>query len=299
MEFNKRQSELNRIQAIAQMLPHISNSSSKDGKTPGDEMAKDGAIWAIFRAADNKTMLRDLAALFPQEIYHVVSSIANSGELDHDSDAVCALEVASEKLANKYSSDPKKTELAGRLFAQALKLRQRQPDDSTTLRVVDVSSSAQEETSSASDDSVERLIKSMNNLADEHLVEKELPKTGTSGKKKSGDAQWEAIELYQRARKVGAGNNDPQVQEQLARADLSLATIYLNQKQPDDAFKYLKEAIGYMNNVTSKKQEVKALDKDGDGFIALPEIGEAVKQAQERYKQMMIDFPDKGAEVND
>lgn len=310
MEYNNRQHELNRIEAIAQMLPHISGAGStaggpadgsgaKEEKGNGDEMAKDGAIWAIFRTANNKTMLRDLAALFPGEIYHVVSSIANSGELDHDSDAVCALGVASEKLANKYSGDPKKAELAGRLFAQALKLRQRQADDNSSLRVIDISSSAQTESASSSDDSLERLIKSINDLADEHLLEKAPLKTPSGTKKKTGDTQWEAIELYQRARSVGVGNRDPQVQEQLTRADLSLASLYINLKQPDDAFKYLKEAIAYMNEVTGKKQEVKALDKDGDGFVALPELAAAIEQAQGRYKQMMIDFPDKGAEINE
>ncbi len=66
-----------------------------DGK---QRMVRDGAIWAIFRTAQNKNMLRDLANLFPEDIYRVVSSIAASGGLEHDEDELMALQIASEKL---------------------------------------------------------------------------------------------------------------------------------------------------------------------------------------------------------
>lgn len=290
MQFNERQHELNRIEAIAQMLPHMS-AQSKPGESSLD---RDGAMWAIFRTASNRTMLRDLAALFPQDIYRVVASIAQGGELTHDADALVALQVASEKLAAKYATDPKHAELANRLYAQAAKLKERTVDDQSPLQIIDLSA---EVPTMPTDDRWGRLIQSINDLADAHLKESGAGR----GQRKNVSGEWEATTLYQRGRQLGLTNSDCQVQQQVIRADLSLAAIYVKEQLSDDAFKYLKEALQLESKITKQPYDahLKALDKDGDGFAGLPEMGEAIKVAQERLKQIMVQYKDRGAPLSE
>ncbi len=293
-QFNERQHELSRLEAISKMLPHISSSATDSSGGTKDDMSRDGAIWAIFRTANNRTMLRDLAALFPRDIYRVVSSIAMGGELDHDADAITALQVASEKLAAQYSLDPKRAELARLLYAQALKLKQRAPDDPNPLHVVDIT--GQEAVNGPSDDQLADLIKSINDLADSHCKE-----SGTGGvKKKSGSNHWEAKSLYIRARKLGEGNEDSQVLQQVERADLSLAQLYVSEKLADDAFKYLKEALAAEDKITKTKgseKELKAIDSDGDGFADISELAQGINRTEARFKQIVSQYRDKGAEL--
>jgi hypothetical protein len=302
MEYNQRQNELNRIQAIAQMLPHIGgagaskSADAKTGQPTGDEMSRDGAFWAIFRTANDRVMLRDLASLFPLDIYRVVSSIALAGELDHDPDAIEALQVSSEKLAAQFSSDPKHAELASRLYDQALKLRERKPDDLSPLRVVDLAS--QVAGTEPTGDQMSDLVKSINDLADAHLKGRPAPHGGT--KKESGATLLEAKQLYKRARLLGINNDDQQVQEQVARADLALASMYVDDKLSDDAMKYMKEAFILEGKITGQpvlSRELKTLDKDGDGFASLNELEAGVKLAQVRLKKILVDFPDRGAQI--
>lgn len=294
MQFNERQHELNRIEAIAQMLPHMSESGDPK-KGGGDHMARDGAIWAVFRTANNRTMLRDLASLFPEDIYRVVSSIALAGQLDHDADAIVALQVASEKLAAEYSLDPKKAELASRLYAQALTLKERQPDDTTPLRVVDLTATVQG--TDPSDDQLAGLIKGINNLADVHLTDSD----NDNSKKKSGASHWASKQLYLRARQLGIANKDEQVQIQVMRADLSLAKLYARDQLADDTFKYLKEALTIEEKFSGKAntEYIKELDKDGDGFAALADMSDGIKRAQDRLKLITTQYQDKGASIKE
>ncbi len=290
MQFNERQHELNRIEAISQMLPHMDSAQGK----PDEHMGRDGAIWAIFRTANNRKMLRDLASLFPEDIYRVVSSIAVGGELDHDQDAIVALQVASEKLAAEYSNDPKKAELASKLYAQALMLKERKEGDSNPLRVVDLSASMGG--SDPTDDQLAALIRSINNLADLHLKEV----TAINSKKRSGTNHWQCKQLYQRARQLGQGNQDDQVMEQVARANLSLASLYAMEQLSDNAYKHLREALELESKITGKASDIslKALDKDNDGFAKLPELEEAIKLAKDRLKTIIDTVKDKGASIN-
>ncbi len=303
MQFNDRQHELNRIEAIAQMLPHMSGQgaatkSDEASSTPGkgDDMGRDGAIWAIFRTANNRTMLRDLASLFPEDIYRVVSSIAISGELDRDPDATVALRVSSEKLAAQYSTEPKHTELASRLYTQALRLRERKPDDVTPLRVVDLAT-VQQSDSHPTGDQLQNLIKTVNDLGDVHMRDIASPST----KKKSTDVHWAAKELYKRGRNLGLKSTDREVMEQVARSDLSLANLYVIEKLSDDAFKYLKEAVDLEAKITGKpvhNEILKQLDDDGDGYAGLAEIAKAITLAEARLKKIFEEMPDRGAELN-
>lgn len=292
MQFNERQHELNRIEAISQMLPHMDSGN----KTPDEHMGRDGAIWAIFRTANNRKMLRDLASLFPEDIYRVVSSIAVGGELDHDQDAIVALQVASEKLAAEFSNDPKKAELASKLYAQALILKERKENDPNPLRVVDLSASM--DGSAPTDDQLTALIRSINNLADMHLKEISSAVPATH-KKRSGTNHWQCKQLYLRARRLGQGNEDDQVLEQVARADLSLAGIYILEQLSDDAYKYLKEALAIEAKITGKPSNIhlNTLDKDNDGYAKLPELEEAIELAQERLKAIIESLKDKGASM--
>jgi hypothetical protein len=311
VQFNERQHELNRIEAISQMLPHISESDKKTGAGSGsgvgadhiDHMERDGAIWAIFRTANNRKMLRDLAALFPEDIYRVVSSIALSGELNQDQDALVALEVSSEKLAAKYSADPKRADLASRLYNQVLKLRARTPDDQSPLHVLDLTC----EKPAGSDptgDQLAYLTQSINDLAEAHLTDKNsqiVTKTGGHGGPVSArDNQWQAKQLFSRARQLGLNSTDQQVLEQVMRADLGLAQIYLAEQLSDDTFKYLKEAFAVESKITGKhnfEENLKAVDANGDGYASLSELAEAVQKTQARFKQIMTQFPDRGAEM--
>lgn len=294
MQFNERQHELNRIEAIAQMLPHMSEEGKNGGKPNQDHLGRDGAIWAIFRTANNRKMLRDLAALFPEDIYRVVSSIALGGELERDPDAIVALEVSSEKLASQYSADPKRAEIASKLYAQALALQQRSPDDTTPLRVLDLTSTVSD--SAPTDDQLAGLIRSINDLADHHLSDIEAE----NAKQKSSGTHWESKQLYLRAERLGASNKDDQVLQQVERADLALASLYIRDQLADDAYHYLKKALDCESEITGKpaSTKLKELDKDGDGFAALSEMTEGVKLAQARLLQINKEFKDKGAELN-
>lgn len=339
MQFNERQHELNRIEAIAKMLPHVASKNvvvddsdsddstpaavpvssikltggadekaaigktkkavavvPKDNSSPLEEthdMGRDGAIWAIFRTANNRVMLRDLASLFPQDIYRVVSSIAIAGELDHDNDAVTALQVASEKLAAQYSTDPRHAEVAGRLYAQALRLKERNPKDESPLHVIDLSTDLIEATTS--DEHVARLVKSVNDLADLHMRE------GENAVKKASAAHWQAKDLYKRARQIGINSKDKQVLIQVIRADLGLAEIYLTEHVLGDALQYVKEAHALEHQVSSlidKNDPLKALDTDGDGFATQPEIANALQTARAELIQIEKDHPHRGVSLN-
>jgi hypothetical protein len=299
MQFNERQHELNRIEAIAQLLPHISSTAKKNpNASPGsiepDDMSRDGAIWAVFRTANNRTMLRDLAALFPLDIYRVVSSIAVAGELQHDPDAVVALQVSSEKLAAIYSMDPRKADLANRLYAQALKLKQRSADDDAPLQVVDLSSVMLGD-DKPTGDQMASLVKSINDLADQHVKD-------SSPKKKGPESHWQAKQLYQRARQLGHANDDPQVMEQVIRSDLSLANLYVTEQLADDAYKYLKEGVILESRITGKSDwasVLKSLDKDGNGFADISELQAGVKMAQEKLQEILLHYRDAGAELKE
>jgi len=300
MQFNERQHELSRIEAIAKILPHIAHSSSnnKSETAPNspeiEDMGRDGAIWAVFRTASNRTMLRDLAALFPKDIYRVVSSIAVAGELDHDSDALVALQVSSEKLAARYSTDPRRAELANKLYAQALRLKERKPDDPTPLQVVDLSSELVHDTK-PTDDQMASLVKSINDLAEVHLRDSNMVT-----KKQSTASHSQAKQLYQRARQLGLTDKDEQVMEQVVRSDLALATLAVEEQLADDAFLYLKEALTLESKITGKpslEANLKALDKNGDGFANLTEMEQAIKLAQGRLKEILVQYQDKGASL--
>lgn len=303
MQFNERQHELNRIEAIAKMLPHIASKQSPTAGTDGGaipinsglpaehDMARDGAIWAIFRTANNRTMLRDMASLFPEDIYRVVSSIAISGQLDHDADAITALQISSEKLAAKLSADPANAELAGRLYTQALRLKERKENDDSPLHVVDLTSP--HENATTSDEQLAHLMKSMNDLAVLHSNELE------SGKHSSGSG-WQSKELYQRSRKVGLGVKDTQVRLQVIRADLGLSAIYIKLNLLEDAVSFLKEARHLESDVLGKANHddnLKYLDSDADGFADAAEIKRGITDAQERFKQLEQKFPATGVPV--
>ncbi len=288
-QFNEHQHELNRIEAIAKMLPQMEDGSKKDDGS-SSHMGRDGAIWAIFRTANNRTMLRDLAALFPEDIYRVVSSIARTGELDHDKDALIALQVSSEKLAAQFSDDPKHAELASKLYSQALVLRERKANDTSPLRVVELSSIGS--TSGPTGDQMAGLITSINNLADQHLKD-------SNAKPKSTTGHWESKQLYKRARHLGSGNPDEQVQEQVMRADLALASMYAGDKLIEDAYKYLKEALEIEAKITgvSETGQLGKVDKDKNGYAHLPEIEESIKDAQVRLTSILETYVEKGVQV--
>jgi hypothetical protein len=354
MQFNERQHELNRIEAIAKMLPHISSKDStstddSDGEDStqagptvavpihvakgkrvtaakagagsdslktqtvgtnsdaaigvgspiqtsvlGDhDMSRDGAIWAIFRTANNRVMLRDLAALFPQDIYRVVGSIAIAGELEHDKDAMVALQVASEKLATKYSADPRHAELASRLYAQALRLKERKPDDDSPLHIIDLTTDIIE--APTSDEHVAHLVHAVNDLADMHM------KDGEGPSKKLNAGHWQAKDLYKRARMIGTGSKDVQVQLQVVRADLGLSKIYLNERVLGDALQYLKEAHKLEHQITPKpdtRDPLKALDANNDGFATEEEIRLALEDARSELIVLLEQNRPKGVSIN-
>lgn len=259
MQFNERQHELSRMEAIAKMLPHVSAGDDKPSSSDDDaasapaigatksggkpeapilgksDMGRDGAIWAIFRTANNRIMLRDLASLFPEDIYRVVSSIAVAGGLEHDTDAITALQVASEKLAAKYSNDPNHAEMATRLYNQAVRLKERKPTDTSPLTIVDLTT--EEVAALPSQDQAAALITSLNRLAELHLQDAQ---NNTGHHVSTG--HWQAKQMFKRARQLGIGSPDKLVQAQVAKADEQLGAIYLEEKHPNDALTYLKEA---------------------------------------------------------
>jgi hypothetical protein len=234
MQFN----ELSRIEAISKMLPHVADSDK--GGAPSavpksSDMSRDGAIWAIFRTANNRTMLRDLAALFPDDIYRVVSSIAVAGGLEHDPDAITALQVASEKMAARNAADPQHAELATRLYNQAVHLKERKPDDTSQLSIVDVTTP--EVGSLSSQDQQAALLHSLNRLATLHLADAQVQ----NGKHVS-TGHWQAKQMFKKAREIGIKSSDKLVQKEVEYADRNLGEIYLGEGHPNDALVYLEEA---------------------------------------------------------
>lgn len=270
MQFNERQHELSRMEAIAKMLPHVSTQSDKTEKPPvgSDEpaqspappvisksdMGRDGAIWAIFRTANNRTMLRDLAALFPEDIYRVVSSIAVAGGLEHDSDAITALQVASEKLAAKYSMDSQQAEIATRLYNQAVHLKERKQSDTTPLAIVDLTT-PEVESNGPSQDQQAALLRSLNRLAELHL------KDAASGKRIS-TGHWQAKQMFKKARQLGMNSKDKLVQVEVAYADRNLGGIYLQEGHPNDALVYLQEGHDLLGTVGGDNKKELALFDD-------------------------------------
>lgn len=292
-QFNEHQHELNRIEAIAKMLPQMSDSSQKADGTSNNRMGRDGAMWAIFRTANNRTMLRDLAALFPEDIYRVVSSIARTGELDNDRDALIALQVSSEKLATQYSEDPSRAELASKLYAQALSLRERKASDTSPLRVVELTNPLSQ--TGPTGDQLAHLMSSINNLADLHLKES----LQSASKTKSTSIHWESKQLYKRARHLGQGKTDVQVLEQVLRADLALASMYAEDHLPEDAFKYLKEGLEIESKITGQDltPHLKSMDKNGNGFAGINELNECIGDAQARFVQILETYKDRGVHL--
>lgn len=258
-QFNERQHELNRIEAIAKMLPHLSeadkeqegDSAEPAATTPAQDaaasdaakpaarkhkphrMTRDGAIWAIFRTANNKTMLRDLAALFPEDIYRVVSSIAASGSLSSDEEALTALQVASEKLANRYSTT--NTVLASRLYNQALHLKQRSKGE-LSFPIVDLTDEIIDEPDGGGEDHIAEMLTSLNKLGELHKSESESSDRVTTGR-------WNAKQMYKRVREIGKKATSAKAKAQIIIADAALSKLYSKDHRYDTAKFYLTEAI--------------------------------------------------------
>jgi hypothetical protein len=279
MQYNERQHELNRIEAIAKVLPHLSSDTQADG-SDANEMARDGAIWAAFRIANNKVMLRDLAALYPEDIYRVVSSIAAADGLEHDNDALTALEVASEKLASKYANNPKKQQLSVRLLEQSMRIRQHLQGDKTALNIVDLSTvndypSSPEQTAD--------VMHALNKLGRMHLTNSQ--KGETVGTDRSRGRQ-----LFVRARQIGIAAKDrtPGVMGELVEADQNLAELLRSENKIADAEAYEKEARDLASNkavdtltklqLQHVEQKMSEVDKDGDGKVNLQEMKLGVKE---------------------
>jgi hypothetical protein len=272
MQFNERQHELARLEAIAKMLPHLAQddkpeqpkasvpkSVSKDtaGQTSGPEddsgpskgdpdpnpvddsgpskssLARNGAMWAIFRTANNKTMMTDLASLFPEDIYRVVSSIATSGGIEHDDEAMTALQVSSEKLANRYS-DQNKPEIAARLYNQALHLKERHHNSNTPLTIIDLNEPIVQ--GLEGQDTLAETLKNLNRLGEIHLKESE-------GNKKVNTGRWNAKQLFKRVRQMGLKSQDKKARLEVAKADYELFILFSKDKRPDTADKFLQEAL--------------------------------------------------------
>lgn len=271
MQFNDRQHELAKMEAIAQMLPHlvqsegqeeeqdksanntapanidnksadgtIKNTAPKEHKT--SHLARDGAMWAIFRTANNKTMLRDLASLFPEDIYRVVSSIAASGSIKSDPDAVTALQVASEKLAGKYSSTDK-TELASRLYSQAVHLKQQDTNHPTAISIVDLND--QEVDTSPTHEHIDEMLISLNKLADMHKKESEATSSMSTGR-------WTAKQMYKRVRTIGLKTGTKQTKLEVVKADIALSNFYLKEHKTETAIFYMKEALSLNEEVLGR-----------------------------------------------
>ncbi len=273
-QFNERQHELNRIEAIAKMLPHLSeadkaDSSDGDGeeaspaqpaalapdpksgaqtaspkKRKAHRMTRDGAIWAIFRTANNKTMLRDLAALFPEDIYRVVSSIAASGGLYNDDDALTALQVSSEKLANRYSST--NTVLAARLYNQALHLKQRSKGGGQSFPIVDLTDEIIDEPEG--EDHIADMLSSLNQLGEIHKAESDSSDKVTTGR-------WNAKQMYKRVRQLGKTATSRKAKEQIIIADTALGKLYFKEHRGDTGRFYLGEAIKLSEQLNGKNDK--------------------------------------------
>jgi hypothetical protein len=251
MQYNERQAELNRIEAIAKMLPHLSEkpkthsgasgAGSDTTSTAKGDMSRDGAIWAMFRTANSKTMLRDLASLFPEDIYRVVSSTAAAGSLEQDDDALTAIQVASEKLATKYTND-KKSDLAMRLYNQAVRLKERKPLDKSPIHIVDITDP---EVEAPGVDQTASLIESVNKLGALHAAESTSKSVNTS--------HFQAKQLYKRARQLGINSTDNNVKLQVAAADIALGDIFVQEVRFDQARLYYTEG---------RKLQVEALGPD-------------------------------------
>lgn len=256
MQFNERQHELARMEAIAQMLPHLaqyeSQEEEKSAKTPElnslsepenknkekkrtAHMARDGAMWAIFRTANNKTMLRDLASLFPEDIYRVVSSIAASGALKNDPEAVMALQVASEKLAGKYSNTSQ-AELASRLYSQALHLKKNTAGESDApISIIDLNEQ-ETDASAPTEEHINDMLISLNKLADMHRAESESASSLSTGR-------WTAKQMYKRVRTIGLKMPSAKAKLEVAKADAALANLYLKEHKKETADFYTQEAL--------------------------------------------------------
>lgn len=262
MQFNERQHELARIEAIAKMLPSLAareaedrekspdssasaDNSSKVSQSNADQirkatemkqrMVRDGAIWAIFRTAQNKNMLRDLANLFPDDIYRVVSSIAASGGLEHDDDEITALQIASEKLANKYM-DAHEDALATKLYNQALRLKERLRGQPESLYIVDLNDKDIEELPAAAmADRESSLLKSLNKLGELHSADSEESHRVNTG-------HYQSKQLFNRVRNLGKNATDVNCRNEVARADLGLAHLFEKEKRFKTAIIYLEEA---------------------------------------------------------
>jgi hypothetical protein len=308
MQFNERQHELNRIEAIAKILPHLSEvKPSGSTATPGNggagggnaltessDMSRDGAIWAAFRIASNKLMLRDLAALFPEDIYRVVSSIAAADGLEHDDDALRALEVDSEKLASKYSSDPRYQSLSARLLDQSMRIREHLNGAKTSLSLVDLSAFDLYDTA----DQTAGLMESLNRLAAMHInaVQKEHSVSTDRSR---------ARQLYIRCRQIGLASKskDRNILAQLVIADNALAKIYEAEGRTADANDYAMEAreleASKENHADADKEvallesKFKTIDKDGDGCLTTQEVDDSYKAGvlnAAEYQQLKAHF---------
>lgn len=270
-QFNERQHELNRIEAIAKMLPHldegekasdsapelsppdaVAEPNSPEQKPPhkheSHKMTRDGAIWAIFRTANNKTMLRDLAALFPEDIYRVVSSIAASGGLNNDDDALTALQVASEKLANKYAAN-NDTVLASRLYHQAVKLKQRTKGSDESFPIVDITDQAIDEPTG--EDHIAEMLRSLNKLGDLHRNESESSNKVSTGR-------WNAKQMYKRVRELGKKADSVTSKEEVLNADAALSELYLKDHRADTARIFLNDALNLKRELEAKGVQLSA-----------------------------------------
>jgi hypothetical protein len=290
MQYNERQHELARLEAIAKMLPHLADQIQKtDSPAPASaaiipilarasapgtatspaitanpstqsvvastndstsqmatsRMMRDGAIWAIFRTANNKTMLRDLAALFPEDIYRVVSSIAAAGNLSGDEDALTALQVASEKLANRFTDHGDNPQLAGRLYSQALRLKRRAAGESNSgaLYVVDLNEN-EIKMPHDSDRQLE-MLQSLNQLAELHYTDSQSSKNVNTG-------HFQAKQLYKRVISAGIKIDDPESQLEVAKAQIGLARLYSREKDYRDAVTYMRDALAIREKYLGK-----------------------------------------------
>jgi len=259
MQFNERQHELARIEAIAKMLPSLAVhehdlavpaqdlATASDGKTPASiaaakssdkqRMVRDGAIWAIFRTAQNKNMLRDLANLFPRDIYRVVSSIAASGGLEHDEDEIMALQIASEKLANTYM-DENDNVMASKLYNQALRLKERlNGQKNVPLFIVDLNDRVMEELpEEVNSDRQSVLLASLNKLGELHSIDSDESHRVNTG-------HFQSKQLFNRVRTLGKESKIPSARSEVVRADQGLAHLFEREKRFKTALFYLDEAL--------------------------------------------------------
>lgn len=272
MQFNERQNELNRLEAIAKMLPHLSQKPTDPNvKSPNQhhhDLSRDGAIWAIYRTANNRVMLRDLASLFPEDIYRVVSSTAQAGGVVPDEDALTAIQVASEKLAARY--EKQHSELALRLYDQAVRLKQRSKDDSTPIYIVDLTD--QEVQGQPKTEEAAHLLASINKLADLHLTDAEKTK-------RISTHHFQAKQLYKRVRDLGKDSSDERVMEQVAIADSCLGKMYAQEDRLERARDYFTDALNLSKNLAGDRNNI-ALEAER----LLHEVNRKLSERQEGAK---------------